>query len=291
MKFMSSVFILAVLATSFPQAHSAQSQTTPNPGPTPTLDSTLPFQLRNGFLITVEGRIGLLSRLHFILDTGATQTVVDSKVAARLLLPLHKAKVLNFDHSVKVDSTTIPDLQLGSLTICNLPVIVGDLAQFSEFSSGIDGIIGRDALRSTTSLLIDYRFNILTLRYATNALVAAEKSPQALTVSLPVQGQHVRLVFDTGLQGMLLYSDRLRSHVPQLRLSEKITNAHEGRLAGERAILPGIQLGRDELQASVFLLKKAPRAFPENIYGCVGPNLLHAQVLELNFASNSLRWQ
>jgi hypothetical protein len=291
MKFMSSVFILAVLATSFLQTHSAQSQTTPNPGPTSTLDSTLPFQLRNGFLISLEGRIGPLSRLHFILDTGAARTVIDSKVAAQLHLPLYKAKVLNFDHSVKAGSATIPDLQLGSLTIFNPPVIVGDLAQFTEFSSGIDGIIGCDVLRSTKSLLIDYRFNILTLRYATNAPISAEKSPQALTVSLPVQGQRVRLVFDTGLQDMLLYSDRLRSHPPQLRFSDKISNAYEGRLSGERAILPGIQLGRDELQASVFLLKKAPRAFPENIYGCVGPNLLHAQVLELNFASNSLRWQ
>ena len=290
MKFTSFVFVLA-LTTSFLPTESVQAQTAPNLAPTATLNSTLPFQLRNSFLITVEGRIGLLSGLHFFLDTGATRTVVDFKIAAQLSLPLHKAKVLNFDRSIKVDSTTLPDLQLGSLTISNLPVITGDLAQFSEFASGIDAIIGLDVLRRAESLLISYRSNLLLLKSSSAATTPVQKTPQALTVSLPVQGQRVRLILDTGLQGMLLYSDRLRTNLPQLKLIDKISNAYEGRLSGEQATLPGINLGSGDLQASVILLSKAPYSLPSDIDGYVGPSLLHAQLLELNFASNLLRWQ
>jgi gag-polyprotein putative aspartyl protease len=291
MKFTSSLFVLAALATSFLPNESVQAQTTSNPAPTATLNSTLPFQLRGGFLITVEGRIGLLSGLHFFLDTGATQTVIAFRIAAQLSLPLHKAKVLNFDRSIKVGSANLTDLQLGSLTISNLPVLVGDLAQLSEFASGIDAIIGLDVLRSTQSLLINYRSNTLTLRTTANTFIAPRTSPQALVLSLPVQGQHVRLILDTGLRGMLLYSDRLRTNIPQLKLIDKISNAHEGRLSGEQATLPGINLGSEELQASVILLSGAPYSFPSDIEGYVGPSLLLAQLLELNFASNSLRWE
>lgn len=287
MKFTSSVFVLA-LATSFLPTESVQAQTAPNPSPAATLNSSLPFQLRNGFLITVEGRIGLLSGLHFFLDTGATQTVVDSKIAAQLSLPLHKAKVLNFDRSI---SATLPDIQLGSLTISNLPVIAGDLAQFSEFASGIDAIIGLDVLRRAESLLISYRSNILLLKPSSAATSPVQKTPQALTVSLSVQGQRVRLILDTGLQGILLYSDRLRTNLPKLKLIDKISNAYEGRLSGEQATLPGINLGSDDLQVSVILLSRAPHSLPSDIDGYVGPSILHAQLLELNFASNLLRWQ
>src|SRR5277367_3195827 len=235
MKFTSSVFVLAALPTSLLHTQSAEVRSAPNPAPAAALNSTVPFQLRNGFLLTAEGSIGPLPGLHFILDTGATQTVVDSKIAAQLSLPLHKTKVLDFDRSVKVDSATLPDLQLGSLTISNLPVIVGDLAQFTEYASGIDGIIGLDVLRSTQSLLINYRLNTLTLRTTANTSIAPRTSPQALVLSLPVQGRRVRLILDTGLQGMLLYSDRLRTNIPQLKLIDKISNAHEGRLSGEQA--------------------------------------------------------
>jgi hypothetical protein len=111
----------------------------------------------------------------------------------------------------------------------------------------------------------------------------------ALIVRLPVQGQSVRLIVDTGHEGMLLYADRLRSHAPQLKLTDKISQAHVGRLSGEQAKLPGIHFGSDELEASVFLIPGAPKSLPAGIDGYLGTTALQAQTIELDFASNTLR--
>ena len=49
---------------------------------------TMPFELVAGFLVVVDGQIGNLNGLKFILDTGATHSLIDQKVADRLQLPL-----------------------------------------------------------------------------------------------------------------------------------------------------------------------------------------------------------
>jgi hypothetical protein len=41
-------------------------------------DNPIVFQLRTGFLIVVDGKVGLLSGLKFILDTGTTHGVLDT---------------------------------------------------------------------------------------------------------------------------------------------------------------------------------------------------------------------
>jgi hypothetical protein len=46
-----------------------------------TVSSTIPFDLVSGFLAVVDGQIGNLNGLKFILDTGATHSAIDRKVA------------------------------------------------------------------------------------------------------------------------------------------------------------------------------------------------------------------
>jgi hypothetical protein len=46
----------------------------------------VPFDLVSDFLVVVKGGIGNLDDLKFIVDTGATWSVIDRKVAERLLL-------------------------------------------------------------------------------------------------------------------------------------------------------------------------------------------------------------
>lgn len=151
------------------------------------------------------------------------------------------------------------------------------------------GPVGRSyALRSSKSLIIDYRKMVLTFR--TSDLWKPQVA-QALTVRLSVQGQPAQLIIDTGRQSMLLYTDRLHKHVPGVKLTDRIAEVREGRLRGEKALLSGILFGPDESQASVLLLPKAPDSLPADIDGYLGLSILHAQIIELNFASNKLRWQ
>ena len=257
-------------------------------GATAPLSPEVPFKLSAGFLILVEGRVGPITPRKFILDTGATHTVVDGNLADELSLPRRKGKVLNFDKDLKVDCTNLPELQVGPILARNVPVMVADLKRFSEFAEGVDAIVGMDLLRSSQSLIIDYRKMVLTFRTSDPW---KPRDAQALTIRLSVQGQPAQLIIDTGRQSMLLYTDRLHKHMPGVKLTDRIAEVREGRLRGEKALLSGILFGPDESQASVLLLPKAPDSLPTDIDGYLGLSMLHAQIIELNFASNKLRWQ
>lgn len=270
-------------------AQRAQAQQSFNT--TPTLNDAIPFQLESGFLILVEGRIGPLARLRFILDTGATDTWIDRKIVQKLSLPRHRAQIFNFNHHVKVERTSLPELQLGPLLVRNSCVIVGELKQFSEFAAAVDGIVGMDLLSTTQSLRIDYSRRLVTLKTASGREIVSHHSMNALTVQLPVQGQPMRLIIDTGVQGLLLYKDRLHKHLPELKLTDWATGV-QGRLWGESAMLSGIRLGGNEVQASVFLIPGEPDSIPADIDGYVGTSALKAKIVELDFATNRLRsWQ
>src|SRR5215475_293338 len=75
-------------------------------------NDAIPFQLAHDYLILVEGRIGPLTPLKFILDTGTTHTTVDKTIAGKLSLRSKKGSVLNFDKYVKVEWTSLPEVQV-----------------------------------------------------------------------------------------------------------------------------------------------------------------------------------
>jgi len=283
-------FLLPCLVLGFLAARGAQAQQTLNIPP--TFSDTIPFQLEHGFLVLVEGRIGALAHLRFLLDTGATDTWLDRRIGEKLSLPRYGAKTFNFDHYVRVERASVPELQLGSLLVRNNRVIVGDLKQFSEFAADVDGIVGMDLLRATQSMRIDYSHGLVTFKTSSTRETASQDATNALTVQLSAQGQPLCLIIDTGISGLLLYKDRLHKRLPKLKLTSSTIGVQRGRLRGESALLTGIRLGRDEVKASVFLIPGEPDSLPADVDGFVGTDALKAKTIELNFASKRVRiWQ
>jgi hypothetical protein len=205
-------------------------------------DDQLPFQLSNGFLILVEGRIGSLSPLRFILDTGTTHTMVDQRIAERLSLKRRSGDVLNFNRLVRVEWANVSEIQFGPLTARDLPVMVGHLRHYSELAGGVDAIIGLDLLSTSRRLRIDYSTNRITVRTVARGGERKTLPPQALTILLSLQGQPARLVLDSGLQSMLLYQDRIRGHLSRLRFDDRVSRVHIGNLDGGRATLSGVRV-------------------------------------------------
>jgi predicted aspartyl protease len=140
----------------------------------PPQPAPIPFTKVLSLLFT-EVRINGQGPYRFLIDTGATQTVVSEKLATKLGL---KKIATNIMHGVggdgKVDSPVFraDSLKVGDITIKNLPL--GTLSN-PVLDQILDGIIG-------TPMLADF---VITIDYPNSRIDLAKKAPETGTV-IPV---------------------------------------------------------------------------------------------------------
>jgi predicted aspartyl protease len=284
------LFSLACLSLFIPSPLQADDQSRPSesvPG------SALPFRLSSGYLIQVEGRIGGQAHLKFILDTGASITIVGQRIAQKLKLDAHPAQSFNFDRNLQWETATLPEVQFGPIRAANVAVLVGDLARYSEFASKADAIIGMDLLK-LSDVTIDFGIGKLIFDLTEPRTYSAGGDPmaQCLIVELLVQDRPVRLIVDTGLQGMVLYEERLRKSVPELRTAGSIKNATMGgRMQVKQATLPDVIVGNRNRQVPVVFLPSPAAGTLPGIDGIVGIAALQAHRVHLDFSRRTLTWE
>jgi predicted aspartyl protease len=281
---------LACLSLFFPSPSQADDQPRPSENAS---SSELPFRLSSGYLIQVEGRIGDQTNLKFILDTGATISMVDQRLAEKLKLDSHPAQSFNFDRNLKWETATVPEVQFGPVRAANVAVLVGDLARYSEFAKKADAIIGMDLLK-LNNVTIDFGArNLIFDPTAPKAYLAGgDPMTECLIVELQVQGRPVHLIVDTGSQGILLYEERLRKNVPGLRTAGSFKNATMGgRVQVKQATLPDVVFGNRNREVPVlFLPSPAPDMIP-GIDGIVGIAALQARRVHFDFSRKTLSWE
>jgi predicted aspartyl protease len=252
--------------------------------------STIPFHLRSGFLVVVSGQIGELQGLKFIVDTGATYTFIDRKVADRLRLPRRPGKTTNFDREVPVEWAVISDLQVGPVRSGALRVMVAKLGEYSEFAEDVDGIIGLDVLGRSEKISIDYEMQTISWEMAGEP-GGGRPSPTYFAIPFVVQGFPMHLILDTGFQGILLYKDRLRKGVPDLHTEGKPSEVDFGRLQTTQIKLPGVRLGGQESVATVYITDGPDPGGLPGVDGYLGIASLKAKRVEFDFAAGLLRWE
>ena len=284
------LFSLVCLSLFSPYPLQANEQPRP---PENTPGSTLPFRLSSGYLIEVEGRIGDQARLKFILDTGASISIVGQRIAQKLKLDAHPAESFNFDRNLHWETATLPDVQFGPIRAANVAVLVGDLARYSEFAGKADAIIGMDLLKlSDVTIDLDARNLIFDLTEPRTYLAGGDPMAQCLIVELQVQDRPVRLIVDTGLQGILLYEERLRKSVPELRTAGSIRNATMGgRVQVKQATLPGVIVGNRNREVPVVFLPSPAAGTLPGIDGIVGISALQAHRVHCDFSRRTLTWE
>jgi predicted aspartyl protease len=285
-RWLFSVACLCLFPSSFPADGQPRASQNP-PG------STVPFRFSSGYLIQVDGRIGDQGHLKFILDTGASISIVGQRLARKLKLDGRPAQSFNFDRNLKWETATIPEVQVGPIRAANVAVLVGDLARYSEFASEADAIIGMDLLK-LSNLTIDFAARSLFFDPTAPGIYLAGGDPvtQCLILELQVQDHPVRLVVDTGLQGILLYEERLRKSVPELRTAAGVKNATMGgRVRVKQATLPNVRFGNRNREVQVaFLPSPASETLP-GIDGIIGIDALQAHRVHLDFSRKTLTWE
>jgi predicted aspartyl protease len=254
-------------------------------------NNEIPFELQDGFLIVVEGRIAQFKGLRFVLDTGASYSVVDRKVAERLTLQRRPGRVFNFDRVVPTEWADFNEVQFGPIQVRNASLMVADLVNSPRFHVRADAIIGLDLLCASRELLIDYEARKVIFRANTNASdTSAPRCPSFLTMDVLVQGHSVQLMVDTGMEGILLYEDKLRKRFPNLRLEDGKSGIQFGYLHVRRAKLPGVRFGTSQSEPTVFLMKSPSQDLINDVDGYIGTRALNAQRIEFNFETNTLAW-
>jgi len=241
----------------------------------------------------VEGQIGTQTNLKFILDTGATISIVDSRIADKLKLRCHSAESLSFDRKLTWRSTTVPEVQFGQIRAKNIQMFVGHLGEYSEFAKKADAIIGMDLLK-LINFSIDYDSKKIIFDSHRREHIPASGEPlsECLILELQVQGHPVRLIVDTGFPGLLLYEERLLKHVPALRTAGRPTGVSiGGRLQAKQAVLPDVVLGTRNGEVSVLLVKAPPPDTLPGIDGLVGLAPLKARRVHFDFVEKRLSWE
>ena len=255
-------------------------------------DAGTSFELSAGYLIVVEGRIETLNKLRFVLDTGATRSVVDRKIADRLRVRRRQGQrqVLSFDKIVTLDQAEFQDVQFGPVRLANLSMLVDDLARFSDLGRDVDVIIGMDLLRMR-NFAIDYDSMEVLFSPPDHAGFGPvpESEPLFFTVKILIQEHPVNLVVDSGIEGVLLYENRLLETVPNLKIEGRTTPTRLGsRLRAKWATLPSLRIGTTNGETRVLLVNSPPAHILRGIDGYIGTASLGARRIEFNFTTKTL---
>jgi predicted aspartyl protease len=253
----------------------------------------LPFRISDGYLILVEGAIGARTHLKFLLDTGASMSIVDSKIADGLKLHRESTQSFNFDRKLAWEQAAIPELRFGPIVAINTVMLVGSLAKYSEFARNVDAIIGLDLLQ-LRDFTIDYAAKKIVFHSSANGLAQArnEAPTNGLILEIRLQGHPVRLIVDTGFPGILLFEERLLTTVPEFNMPREVLDVTLGdRLRARKTSLHGVAIGPTSRDLSVLLTKGPPPEILPGIDGVAGVTALKARRIHFNFMERTLSWE
>src|SRR5580704_2268113 len=170
--------------------------------------NALSMDVVGGYFIVVRASIGDRHDLSFLLDTGATTSAIDRKLAERLGLATRASLMVNFDKTLRVQWCILPELAYGPERATNIKVAVEDLRYLRTSGAEVDGVIGWDLLRRH-SFRLDFAnkrivFGGATALSATKAhAVPFRESSLFLAVPIELDGRELWMIAVTGMSGAM----------------------------------------------------------------------------------------
>jgi predicted aspartyl protease len=209
------------------------------------------FRLRDGYLIVVQTTVNGSGPFSFLLDTGATRTVIDPELARQLQAPVvGKASLTGILHVRQDELVRLEDVRLGAVSLSGMGAIVDKLARQKTLAPGIRGVLGEDFL-SRFDVLIDYKQHSLHFggapptgercRFETTGQYHG--SPTTNRLLIPVElmdpsGTTVQLQLDTGAKRTELFPAGHDAHPSQLWNGSVATTSR----ADGATILPNVTI-------------------------------------------------
>jgi hypothetical protein len=124
----------------------------------------LPFRTVHS-MILVQGRVNG-SQVAFLLDTGATRTIVSASIYGKIPFRLRAIERTSHSAGMIGDSVIVPvDLELDNHRWAGQHVAIMNLDGLSQvLGVQFDGLLGQDVLREFRSIRIDYHAHIIELQ-------------------------------------------------------------------------------------------------------------------------------
>lgn len=250
---------------------------------------TIAFTLQHGYLIVVKCNAANMTDLTAVLDTGATETVIDTKLARRLGLKMSSDIATLGTREARVMSVSIPNVSLGPLHAEALSGIGMDMS-IAERSFGIrpDLILGMDFLQHH-SFLIDYKARHITFASPPHLAHAAQliSAERMLLVSAFTGARKLTLQVDTGFNALLMYGRAVHAS------AEDINSRNESAAGGTTTHVASIPLKLGDWsgnQIVAAVTDDEPRN-PTPFDGLLGPRAIDASQFAVDFENHAIYWK
>jgi hypothetical protein len=182
--------------------------------------SWVPLAIDPAGAIIVHVRINDSGPFPFLLDTGASHSVISDTLFERLKLEIvARTTVMTSTGSETRPVVRVTQTSIGSVRSENLLASVAPSSQLASIARGIDGIIGQDFLFSFNYTL-DYRRRRLVWTDAasdedgTRIPLVAQRGRYLARVPLGGTGTAALLVPDSGANGFVMFARNGRTRVP-----------------------------------------------------------------------------
>jgi len=251
----------------------------------------LPVRLYGGYLVIADGAIGNVRKLNFLVDTGASPSVVDQKIARGLKLAEHPERVNLWNKSVQAQQVVIPSLSLGPVRVELIPVLAEDLS-FLQKALGfkVHAIVGMDVLRKS-SFTINYKTKEIAFGVPENLThsVPFETDTPVITVRMEFQDRRLRMVVDSGGPDLTLFRSRVAELTLQPLGSETVADVG-GTFQRTKVRIPELHIGKETVGAQTVFLVDDRKDEGDDFDGVLGVRGLQFWKLAFDFENRRLSW-
>jgi predicted aspartyl protease len=275
-------------------ALSTQALTSPGDrdfGSPPTVEGTVKFDLYQDYLMVARGSAGVLRGLTFVIDTGASRSVLDPRVAQKLHLLSSPASIAVIGGSVQAGFAIAPSVKLGPITSENIPIVIEDLSCFHKvLPAPIDGIVGLDVL-GQSAFVIDY--GARQIHFGGHATLP-DSVPMRLVHGLAIVDAEVnqmpmRMVVDTGASSLLFFAGNMPGSVKELEVSARQRPSNTiGEFARKQLSLHSLRLGQAEFRQTLACVVHDPSHEGRGFDGLISPVMLGMRRVAIDLARGEL---
>ena len=284
-RFWSLVVLMSLVATNLPAAKGSGEAGSDEPGKT-----RVGFKLYQDYLIVVRGSVGPLKDLHFLLDTGATPSVLTPRLKEKLHLVTAPMDIAVLKGSVKGEMATVPSLQFGPIRKDNVAVLIQDLSFLQKgIPVRLDGIVGLDVL-GQSKFVIDYAAHEIRFGPASSmsdSIPFHIREALAIVDAFVNQAQ-VHLLVDTGASSMILFEEMRDPASDAKPAGTEASSKAIGEFQRNQKRSISVKLGKTKFDHEVAYVVQNRRDAGHNFDGLMSPKALGITRVAVDLSQGTL---